>query len=141
MKAGHSRPAKHLRHISGELTTANFDRFSEIIFDELDSVVGLDLYVTRDDDSGYKSGELRSSVEDGTLTVCKADDDGGAEILVNGNLSAQLAMWRANGFFLVKSGGMNQGIVSAGLSPVDEAIVRLNSGLQIVRVRLSDRVD
>lgn len=110
--------------LKGEVDDANLQRVSSLIADANDSVIGLKLrfntpgndqwsVAVQDDDSGYIfDGEIELNVSGGAFWV-------------NGALSL-------DGFWLVKYGGMHQGILSFGLQPVDEAQIRLNTGIRLV---------
>lgn len=116
------RPARHVRRLAGKLTRQNYDRFSEVVFDEINNVIGLDLMIEPTLEAGVDGDDRYSVAHHGDrLITYKVEDAGGVEILVNGGLSLQWGMWRADGFYLIKSGGMHQGICSVGLLPVDDS--------------------
>ncbi len=129
-------PARHVRHLRGELTRENYNRFSEVIFDEINSIIGLDLMIQETSGSGEEEEHFSVAHDGERLITYLTSAGGGVEILINGGLSRQWAMWRADGFYLVKSGGMQQGICSVGLLPADEALIRLNPAVRIVPIRL-----
>lgn len=136
------RPARHVRRLIGELTRDNYDRFSEIVFEEINGVIALDLMIEETPESSADAPERFSVAhEGGQLTTYKVGDEGGFEILINGGLSRQWAMWRADGFYLIKSGGMQQGFCSVGLIETDEALIRLNPAVKVITIRLGNTDD
>ena len=131
------RPARHIRRLAGELTRENYDLFSRVVFEELNNVIGLDLMIQPTPDRSVEEAESFVVHHDGNrLITYKVTDAGGCEILVNGGLSRQWAMWRADGFYLVKSGGMQQGICSVGLIATEEALIRLNPAVKIINIQM-----
>jgi hypothetical protein len=118
------------------LTDATYAVLEEVVFDEVDYVIGLDLMIQETTDSAPEE-QMVASYSDGQLVVYKTrKSGGGSEIVINGGLSRQWAMWRADGFYLVKSGGMNQGICSVGLLPTDEALIRLNPAVRVISIKI-----
>ncbi len=113
-----------IRVLRGEVDDANLQKICSLIADENDNVIGLKLRFNtpqndrwsvevQDEGGGYVfDGEIELNVSDGAYWV-------------NGALSL-------DGFWLVKYGGMHQGILSFGLQQVDEAQIRLNTGIKLV---------
>lgn len=126
-------PARHIRRLTGQLTNENYALLERVVFDELDYVIGLDLMIQETPDR-QPAGRMVACCSDRRMTLYKVDGSGGSEIIINGGLSRQWAMWRADGFYLVKSGGMQQGICSIGLTPTDEALIRLNPAIKIISI-------
>lgn len=110
--------------LRGEVDDVNLQQVSSLIADANDNVIGLKLRFNppqndrwsveiQDEGGGYVfDGEIELNVSGGACWV-------------NGALSL-------DGFWLVKYGGMHQGILSFGLQRVDEAQIRLNTGIRLV---------
>lgn len=128
---------RHIRKLVGELTAANFDRVSEVIFE--DKVVGLDLLIDRAffEECGVEDGMPRASLDESKVTLSKStSEDGGVEININYAFSPQWGTYRIDGVFSVKSGGVFQGVACVGLVPTDEALVRLNLDVKIIEIQI-----
>lgn len=141
MAAPVSLPARHVRKLIGELTTDNYELLERVVFEEIDYVVGLDLMIDETPDSAQERSRMVADYSDQRMTLYKVGEAGGSEIIINGGLSRQWAMWPADGFYLVKSGGMNQGICSVGLIPTDEALIRLNPAVKVITIRIDQEDD
>lgn len=137
MAASRSLPSRHVRKLVGELTSDTYELLERVVFEEIDYVVGLDLMIEESSDSAQETSPMAAHYSDERMTLYKVRDAGGTEIIINGGLSRQWAMWRADGFYLVKSGGMNQGICSVGLMPTDEALIRLNPAVKVITIRIN----
>lgn len=129
-------PTRHVRRLTGFLTNETYYLLERVAFEEIDYVIGLDIYVEETPDGEGERNRMVATHGDGRMTIYKVAPTGGSEIIINGQLSRQWAMWRADGFYLVKSGGMQQGICSLGLLPTDEALVRLSPAVKIINIKL-----
>lgn len=125
---------RHVRVLDGTITADNFDRAGEIVMDELDDVLGLQLRQEVWPDEEDPPLQVHSP-ETGRLVIYKRDETQ-IELVINGGVSWQHGGWNVDGFYIVKPGGTHQGISSFGLMQVDEAAVRLNPAVRIVRVNL-----
>jgi hypothetical protein len=76
-----------------------------------------------------------SGSENQRLIIYKRDNTE-VELVINGGVHWQHGGWNVDGFYLVKPGGLHQGISSFGLMQTDEAAVRLNPAVRFVRVNL-----
>lgn len=121
----------------GTVTPQNGERLTEMIGDNLDQVIGLRLAVepTADGSSPFSVSATSDSEQYLLLSVYRPDE-GGREILVNGEYRWEHGMWIVDGFFLVRSGGMHQGVLSYGLMPTDAAAVRLNPHLRLQTIEV-----
>lgn len=133
-----SRPPvhRHIRKLVGELTSENYELLERVVFAEIDDVIGLDIMIDETADGAGDQGGLVAGNQDDRMVIYKVSDEGGSEIIINGHLSRQWAMWRADGFYSVKSGGMQQGVISVGLIPVEQALVLLNPAVKIITIKL-----
>lgn len=111
--------------LTGEVTSANFTAFCGLVADAVDKVIGLKV-------------QIDSPLPDPQDTELL---DGGAAYLFDGEeieLNADKGViWLHgsivfDGFYLIKYGGMHQGILSFGLQQVDEATVILNPAIRVV---------
>ena len=107
-------------------------RFTDLIAESMDKVIELKIAVTQS-----TNGEERYyvSVSGERLEISGGDPmDSPFEVLINGPTGTTMDMLAVDGFYLVKSGGMHAaGALSWGLTPVDEASIRLNPSIHIVR--------
>lgn len=128
-------PTRHIRRFVGELTAENFERVASVIFE--DPIVGLDVLIDRALFEDRREGEPKASTYDEKIVLSRSTvEDGGIEININRAFSPQWGTYRVDGIFSVKSGGMFQGTVCVGLIPTDEALVRLNSQVAIINIKL-----
>jgi hypothetical protein len=95
-------------------------------------VIGLDITVDRTEAA---DGTYNASLSEGRLIISSGDPlNAPEELVVNGSVGTTWDMWRIDGFYLIKSGGMHAaGALSWGAEPVDEAAIRLNPNLHIIR--------
>ena len=132
-----SQLLRHVRMLEGAITLGNFDRFSEIIIDEIDDVIGLLLYQDQIETPADGSSGLTISGDGSDRLVIYKEPDPTVEFVINGGTRWEHGSWVIDGFYLVKRGGLHQGIASLGLMRVDEATVRLNPSIRILRVNLA----
>lgn len=126
---------RHIRRFTGELTSDNFDRVADVIFE--DDIVALDLMVDRALFDETIDEQPSASCFDNKIVISRSTlADGGIELNINDAFSVQWGTYRIDGIFLIKSGGMFQGVTCLGLIPTDEAQVRLNPEVQIVDICL-----
>lgn len=109
--------------LSGEVDDANLQRVCLLIADAKDQVIGLKLRFNPPVTDRW-SVEIQS-VGDGYIF------DGEIELIVSGGANWINGALALDGFWLVKYGGMHQGVLSFGLHPVDEAQIRLNIGVRL----------
>lgn len=105
---------------------------AETLFDQLDQIVGVKARIEPTD---IRRGDFHTSAgaTNGQLVLyCGSLFKGGTEVVINEpGYRWEHGGFEVDGFFLVKSGGVHQGVVSAGLMPVDEAVIRLSAGVTI----------
>jgi hypothetical protein len=117
---------------TGHVDAQSAERFLGLISGSRDSVIGLDVTVQPSDDADtrYASGR------DGSRLVISSGDPLNApqEVVINGPVAQTWDMWRVDGFYLIKFGGMHAaGAMSWGALPVDEAALRLNPAIRVIR--------
>jgi hypothetical protein len=125
------RERRVLQQLTGYLTSENYHVFENMISDALDDVIGLKITVDKSGDDDV----LQAGASDDQLVVYLRGLNGSSEFVVNGEYAYQHGMYVLDGFFLVKSGGMHQGIVSFGLMPMDEGRVRLGD-FEVISITL-----
>lgn len=121
-----------LRSYSGHIDENTFEKFTDIISFNTDKIIELKLTVerSRKDQERYYVG-----VGESQLTISGGDPmDSPREVVINGPAGTTADMLTVDGFYLVKSGGMHAaGALSWGLVPVDEAVIRLNPKVSILK--------
>lgn len=117
---------------SGTVDAQTFDKFTDVISASTDKVIELKLLVER---SAKDQDRYYVGVGDGELSISGGDPmDHPCEVLIHGPIGTTADMLTIDGFYLVKNGGMHAaGALSWGLVPVDEATVRLNPKIRIVK--------
>lgn len=106
------------------------ERFLDLISKNEDKIIGLKVQTDTVDTPRY------STIIDGDQLVITAGDplDAPREIVVNGPTSRSLTAYLVDGFYLIKFGGSHAaGALSWGAIPVDEAKIRLDPKIRIVR--------
>ena len=85
-------------------------------------------------DSDYARSGYLADADGPQFVISKSDlqRGNGIEVVTNGTVGRDAGMFTLDGIYIVKAGGMHQGIASFGLQPVDEATVRLNPSVKIV---------
>jgi hypothetical protein len=125
--------AKVVTEYSGELNSQTANRFLSLISKNTDHVIGLKLSVTPSSESDFAQSGYIAEVDGPQFVVSKTDPQkGGVEAVTNASVGRDAGMYKLDGFFIVKAGGMHQGVASFGLQQVDEATVRLTPSVRIV---------
>jgi hypothetical protein len=106
----------------GMVTNANFPTFLGLLADSVDTVVGMRVSV--DPQPEPRSVELG---EDGSAHLY----DGEIEMNVRAGAHWAHGSIVLDGYWLVKYGGMYQGVLAFGLEQVDEAMIALNAGIRV----------
>lgn len=118
---------------SGEVNERTADRFAQVISNNVDRVIGLKITVQPGDNSDFSRSGYLAEVDGPQFVLSKSDpQNGGIEVVTNGAVGRSGGMFMLDGIYVVKSGGMHQGIASFGLQPVDEASVRLNPSIKLM---------
>jgi hypothetical protein len=107
--------------LHGPVTRANFDRFEAFVSSHLDRVIGLKVSFDTDE----KAKGLNASADGGQF-VTYVTPNTQTEIVANSGYSFQHGSYVFDGFFIVKNGGMHQGVVSYGLVQAKEEAIRLS---------------
>lgn len=124
-----------ITRIAGSVTSGTYRALETLLFDSFDKIVGLK--VTFDAFDGAEPDRLSAYVDDEKFVAFVSGPDSESEIVADKGFSYQHGGYVFDGFFLVKSGGFNQGISSIYLQPVDEAQVIL-SGASISDVNIEE---
>ena len=120
---------------TGEVNAKTAGRFLTAMSNNVDKVIGVRVLVEPSRDGTLERSGYLASFDDDQLVISKTDPkkmSGGVEVVKNGLVQRTMGYYSIDGIFVVKPGGLNQGVASFGLEPVDEAMVRLNSGVRIV---------
>lgn len=125
---GGTNPARLAPVLVGELNSQNVGRFAKRICDLTDKVVGLKLSVPSEAEF--------ASANDNRLIISSADEGGGKEVLIGTGWTLQHGNDVVDGFYVVKSGGEHQGVISCDLTATDEAALISNSSLHFDEERL-----
>jgi hypothetical protein len=127
------RPAiKTVVLYSGVVDAKSAQHFMDTIYQNEDAVIGLQLGVVKSDPSNDRYFVI---VDDGKLNIAVGDPmNAPQEVLINGGLGSSHDLYLVDGFYLIKNGGQHAaGALSVGAMPVDEATLRLNPYIRIVK--------
>ncbi len=121
---------RELTRFTGEVTSANFVSFCGLVADAVDTVIGLKLQI----DSPQPDPRAAELQDGGSVYLFD-----GEEIELNADKGGSWLHGSVvfDGFYLIKYGGMHQGILSFGLQQVDEASIILNPAIRIVDLAVS----
>jgi hypothetical protein len=111
------------------------DRFLQLVSRNVDKVIGLKVYVDPNTDEQFERDGYLALYSENQLSVSKGPPGiggGGIEVVKNGLIDRTMGFYVIDGFFIVKGGGVHQGVASFGLQPVDEAAVRLNPAVKLI---------
>ena len=111
--------------VNGEITKSDYKGFEQFLINSLDSVIGLKVYFLAD--SSDVQGELSVGANNGQFVAYINGDVAESEIVATEGFQFLHGDYVFDGFFIVKSGGMHQGIISLYLQKTDEAQVRLSA--------------
>lgn len=116
----------------GSVDAKSSDRFLDLISKNEDRIIGLKLWVDKQEAKRFSADML-----DRQLIITTGDPlDAPQELVVNGDVEQSLTGWLVDGFYLIKFGGSHAaGALSWGAIPVDEAKIRLDRGIRVVRKR------
>lgn len=118
---------------SGHVNARTANRFAQLISRNVDRVIGLKITVEPSDNSDSSRNGYIAEADGPQFVLSKSDlQNGGIEVVTNGAVGRSGGMFMLDGIYVVKSGGMHQGIASFGLQPVDEASVRLNPSIKFL---------
>lgn len=120
---------------TGEVNARTADRFLTTVSRNVDKVIGVKILVEPSRDGELERTGYLALFTDDQLGISMTDPKGlkgGVEVVKNGPVQRMMGEYSVDGMFLVKPGGLNQGVASFGLKPVDEATVRLNPAVRIV---------
>lgn len=118
--------------VNGDITNQEYKGFEQFLFNSLDTVIGLKISFTLNTD--YKVGELSADANNGQFVAYLTGPNNESEIVATEGYQYLHGDYVFDGFFIVKSGGMHQGVISLYLQKTDEAQVRL-SRAKLVDIR------
>jgi hypothetical protein len=118
---------------SGEVNERTAARFVQLISHNVNRVIGLRVAVEPSSDSDFARSGYMADRDGPQFVISKSNlqNGSGIEVVTNGPVGRDAGMFILDGIYIVKAGGMHQGIESFGLQPVDEATVRLNPTVKI----------
>jgi hypothetical protein len=131
----HRPAARTVIVYTGEVNAKTADRFLSTMSRNVDKVIGAKVLVEPSQDGELERTGYLAIYSDNQLGISLTDRkgmNGGVEVVKNGPVQRMMGSYSIDGMFLVKPGGLNQGVASFGLEPVDEASVRLNQSVRIV---------
>ncbi len=130
-------PHRHVRQFTGALTAENLARVVEAVSDDRNRVIGLNVFFEQFA-TEHASARPGHEPDERMVLWCKeVGSDFAFELNINGGFRWEHGQWVVDSFYLVKPGGMFQGTSCFGLIGIDEASLRLNSAVKLVRVSLS----
>ena len=125
---------------TGTVSAANAVKLLDAVSDRTDKLVGLQVYVEPSSDKTFSKTHYIASVDGGQFVLSKSEGNGGGGIEMVA--PATEARWEhggyvLDGFYLVKSGGLHQGIISVGLEKLRESDVLLSKKFRVILKPLS----
>jgi hypothetical protein len=134
--AAAAAPQKVVVRFTGEVTVDNAAAFTQAIAARRDQVVGVSISVGANSDAEFKTRHYLVGADNDMLSIFKGPNrESGVEVVTK-DFRFEHGVWVVDGFYVVKDGGMHQGVVSYGLVPTDEGAVRLNPAVTIVERKL-----
>jgi len=126
--------ARTVIQYSGQVNERSANRFAEVISRNVDRVIGLKVAIEPSEEASFSRTGYIAEIDGRQFVMSKSDprNGGGIEVVTNGAVGRDAGMFKLDGIYIVKAGGMHQGVASFGLQPVDEATVRLNPSVKIV---------
>jgi len=127
--------------VRGEVNVKTYGTFEKFLSSHLDKIIGLQVRIVAPTDerdqlqAGVDQGQFTAYLSGGHDVCWKPNEPRCSEIGASTGFSYMHGDYVFDGFFLVKYGGMHQGIQSYYLKEVDEATVKL-SGAAIHKVEL-----
>ncbi|THD35724.1 MAG: hypothetical protein E7773_10275 [Sphingomonas sp.] len=116
---------------TGVVSATNAERFTDLVAANTDKIIGLKITVERSRDTDKRYFTSRDGNQ---LNITSGDPmNAPVEVLINSGLGTTMDMDTADGFYLIKSGGMHAaGALSFGTEAVNESQLRLNPRVRIV---------
>ncbi len=116
-----SRP--RISVLSGSVTVRNYVKLESFLSRNLDKIVGLKIYF----DSASHPAPLVAGVSEKRFVAYKRIPETTSEIVASDGFYWLHGGYQFDGYFVVKSGGMHQGVISYGLQKVPEDRVILSN--------------
>ena len=127
---------RKIPQLSGTLTESTYPEFEKFIDDHVNKVVGLKITVER---SASDAAPLQASADNGQLVVylnSTPDEPSESEIVAGNGFSYQGGSYILDGLFIVKNGGMHQGVISYSLRKTDESAAKLDPPIKLEQIEL-----
>ena len=123
--------------VNGEVDAKNYKGFEQFLFNSMDSVIGLKVNFLLN--AAYQDGRMSANENNGQFVAYLAGPNSTSEVVATEGFQYLHGAYEFDGFFIVKSGGMHQGVISLYLQKTDEATIRLSSA-RLVDIQ-ADRLD
>jgi hypothetical protein len=133
---GQERRTKIVPELHGHVSIRNFEQFESFVADNLEQVVGLKVTVAKADGDAdpLQAADAPFDAKRRQLAIYRKDNQE-SEIVSTGGYGFRDGSFVLDGFFVVRSGGVHQGIISYGLEKTKKPAAQ---GVQIRRVTLRD---
>lgn len=119
--------------VNGTVTDGNYPALEAFLSESTDAIVGLKLFFESED--GNRDGQVQAYQDGDMFVAYRAGPDMETEIVAMRGVGLRHGFHVFDGFYLVKYGGLNQGITSLSLQQVDEAQVLL-SGAEVKDIEI-----
>ncbi|MGY8666717.1 hypothetical protein Q3C01_30785 [Bradyrhizobium sp. UFLA05-109] len=106
---------RKIPQLLGMLTESTYPEFEQFVDDHVNKVIALKITIER---SSSDAAPLQASADDGQLVVylkSTPDEPSESEIVAGKDFSYRNGSYLLDGLFIVKNGGMHQGVVSYSL--------------------------
>jgi hypothetical protein len=130
---------RKIQQLSGALTESTYPELESFIEDHVNKVIGLKITVER---SGTDDGPLQASADNGQLVVylkSTPDEPSESEIVAGKDFSYNNCSYLLDELFIVKNGGMNQGVVSYSLQRAKESAGKLDPSIKLEQIELGKK--
>jgi hypothetical protein len=129
--------AQKIYRVSGRVTPSNVRGLQVFLLNSVDAIVGLKVHFSAENRRG--PGIVTADADGGSFSSYMAGDDAEIEIFAEDGYEYRSGDFVFDSFYLVKYGGMHQGILSVSISKVPESSVLL-SGLKVTDIEI-DRLN
>ena len=127
---------RKIPQLSGTLTETTYPEFEKFVDDHVNKVIGLKITVQRSDSD---AAPLQASADKEQLVVylnSTPDEPSESEIVVGNGFSYQHGSYVLEGLFVVKNGGMHQGVISYSLMKADGPAAKLDPSIKLEPIEL-----
>jgi hypothetical protein len=132
-----SHSAEKVYRVNGHVTPKNVRGFQVFLLNSVDAIVGLKVHFSADNRHG--PGIVTAEADNGSFVSYMAGNDAEVEIFAKDGFEYRSGDYVFDSFYLVKYGGMHQGIHTVSLNRMEESSVLL-SGLKVADIEI-DRLN